>query len=50
MKIVCANGFISAMLLMLIEVDPAEILEKELSALFQLQWTDSKMRVVRSNV
>lgn len=35
---------------MLIEVDPAETLEKELSALFQLQRTDSKMRVVRSNV
>ena len=50
MKIVWANGFISAMLLMLIEVDPAETLEKELSALIQLQWTASKMRVTRSNV
>ena len=50
MKIVCANGFISAVLLMLMEADPAKTLQKELSALFQLQWTDSKMRVARSNV
>lgn len=46
----CSNGFIRAMSLMLIEAGPANTLEKGLSVLIQLQWTDSKMRVSRSNL
>ncbi len=42
--------FISAMLLMFMEEDPVKTPEKGLSALIQLQWSDSKMSVARSDL